>query len=488
MALRHRLSKPNVALHGPPELRLPDHLSTTLKGTLRRKFYDIVNRDSAINDEADDLHDLQRQLLESLAQYGPEPLAEIVDACGLSPAVKLSRDRMTSGLASPSGRPEMPTEDLWEASLSVLFDLIREDPHKFSRGMVDASKRPALRAFQTELEGLGKTSVSGTVRSLLEPLPTDDRRAIVQDLLHEPASTLADPARRMLLEWGAHLVASPLESLKPAAQRLADASEPHFPDLHNPEYLANQSSIAISIALSWASAGFPTLQPTHKLAASLMATYMPPDLLPALKMPWRTFAIAIPDGILPPIQEPGDKPLTPCLAGLIDMPQGLSLWVAFGQFGMINVQPLPRGLRDLIDGSHLTDETVGYSPQDRRVFELIGRLVLGCLVEIDQPAHRGDIGRGSPKRPASGRTGDLPSAWTFILRRDVRVDLRQWARAFASGEHKGTSPGVQILVRGHHKRQPHGPKGQLRKWIHVEPYWRGDDALPIAIRSHKIID
>ena len=28
-------------------------------------------------------------------------------------------------------------------------------------------------------------------------------------------------------------------------------------------------------------------------------------------------------------------------------------------------------------------------------------------------------------------------------------------------------------VGGHWKRQPHGPGGTLRRWIHVAPYWRG---------------
>jgi hypothetical protein len=28
----------------------------------------------------------------------------------------------------------------------------------------------------------------------------------------------------------------------------------------------------------------------------------------------------------------------------------------------------------------------------------------------------------------------------------------------------------------------------LRKWIHVEPYWRGPVDGPVAVKSHKIGD
>lgn len=32
----------------------------------------------------------------------------------------------------------------------------------------------------------------------------------------------------------------------------------------------------------------------------------------------------------------------------------------------------------------------------------------------------------------------------------------------------------------------HGTGGLLRKWIHVEPYWRGGEDAPIAVKTHKV--
>jgi hypothetical protein len=47
-------------------------------------------------------------------------------------------------------------------------------------------------------------------------------------------------------------------------------------------------------------------------------------------------------------------------------------------------------------------------------------------------------------------------------------------------------PSVQCLVRGHWKRQPCGHELQDRKWIQIEPYWRGPEDAPIAVRSHRV--
>jgi hypothetical protein len=70
----------------------------------------------------------------------------------------------------------------------------------------------------------------------------------------------------------------------------------------------------------------------------------------------------------------------------------------------------------------------------------------------------------------------------------VTHDCRPWVREYvARGEVKRRAPGVQRLVRGHQKRQHHGPRNTLVKWIHVEPYWAGAEDAPIAVRSHRLL-
>lgn len=71
------------------------------------------------------------------------------------------------------------------------------------------------------------------------------------------------------------------------------------------------------------------------------------------------------------------------------------------------------------------------------------------------------------------------------LTRDVKVDCRQHVRDYIRGASDRTLS-VQHMVRGHWKMQKHGEGGAQRKFIHVEPYWRGPDDAPIALRNHVL--
>lgn len=496
MALRHRTTNAILA-STDRDVRFPTELSDRMKGKLQAKLRDVIAHDAQMQTETDDLHELRADLIDKLATFGPDELAEMVDACGLGPKLPavLPASQMTSGITSRTGTPEAPTEDIWGACLAVLADYQREDPHGFSRGMTLASKRPLLRAHADGVDTIGKKAAAaaakGAVAGHLSSLAPQERREVVRELLEMPTSDLRTPARRLLLEWGSYIAsaaprfaAAPQVDLEKEIDRCVDAlyerSAPHV-KAASPA-LRDECTLVVAVAAGWALCGFPTLQPTHKLAASLMATYLPADLLPDLQLPWDTFAITVPDGLLEPLAPEGVS-LRIALTGLCLSGGRLHLWTAFDRFGELHLTPLPNGLRDLIDGAHLTTPPTPGS----LIQELLGRLILGCLIELDQPAGRAEVARGAPRPSAPKRKGDLPSAWTFVMRRDVRVDLRTWVRNYAAGNHRGSSPGVQVLVRGHHKRQPHGPQQTLRKWIHVEPYWRGDDALPIAIRSHKLL-
>ena len=72
------------------------------------------------------------------------------------------------------------------------------------------------------------------------------------------------------------------------------------------------------------------------------------------------------------------------------------------------------------------------------------------------------------------------SAYTVV--RPVVLDCRVAVRDYIAGG--GKSPTVRSLVRGHWRNQVHGPRNSLRKWIHVEPFWRGPDGAPVAVRPH----
>lgn len=256
-------------------------------------------------------------------------------------------------------------------------------------------------------------------------------------------------------------------------------------------------------AVHWGLCGFPAVSLTHKLAASLMATSMPADLVPELEMPWPCLVVDVPAGLLPDdalqytgLGEGGERHTTVdsrivavVLAEMEQMPAYSHERYVLGviaqpggivcSWGMADLSLLP-----VADQSQLGDTP----PQLRVLRELLGRLVVGALVELDAPAHKRARDEGPPavKTEGKGTHRKPPSAWTFELRRDVRVDARQWVKDYVAGG--GKSPAVRVLVRGHHKRQVCGVGRTNRKWIHVEPYWRGDDALPIAVRAHKLVE
>jgi len=117
---------------------------------------------------------------------------------------------------------------------------------------------------------------------------------------------------------------------------------------------------------------------------------------------------------------------------------------------------------------------------------LVGRLVCGIAGEMTGYAR--EIAEGPRKRACSKkiqRVRGLPSEWNFQLCKPVRADVRSAVREFAVGK-RGGSLSLQHCVVGHFKWQPHGPNNSLRKWIHVEPYWRGPNDAPIADRDHSI--
>jgi hypothetical protein len=248
---------------------------------------------------------------------------------------------------------------------------------------------------------------------------------------------------------------------------------------------------AYIFGMAWAMSGFPLLRPTHKLAASLMATHVPKDLVPDIKPPFPSFLIEVPEGIVPSGQVgkasdgrpfPGQMsslPYTDRLAGLVESIDGLML---------LRVLHGPEADRKPILCAFYPIATIGdladMQHPDPKV-RLLARLVLNCALELEDPRHK-HAREGGPPRPTPpkkvGRPKDtLPTAWTFELRREVKLDARAWVGDYITS--KGTSPSVQTLVRGHWKRQPFGPRVlNLRRSIHIEPYWRGPEDAPIVTR------
>ncbi len=264
------------------------------------------------------------------------------------------------------------------------------------------------------------------------------------------------------------------------------ADEPFVSDHHRQMIFHD-----LYFALCWARCGLPQIVPTHRFAASMMATSVAADAVHDVIFPWYTFAVVIPNGLIT-VRSSSGREWQPESVWVYPNPQGGVAVVIRSDHSSIILRTvdtaadlaLAASLDRFVEYGVPASEDKEISAWNERAMMMLYRLVLGVCVELDSPKHKIVIGNGRPvdKRAKRGE----PKAWTFVLSRDVQVDCREWATRYLHGE-DGTKRSVQTLVRGHHKRQAHGPGGELRKWIHVEPYWRGPDDAPIAVSRRMVV-
>lgn len=312
-----------------------------------------------------------------------------------------------------------------------------------------------------------------------------------------------------LLAWGAWLLAAisrnreqgyavdHLEGLMVSRiLKLANVDEAH--PLYRQHLRSTEGLLAV--AGTWGACGFPTVQIGHKHAASLMATHVPRESCPDVHVPWPSFVVQIPDGMV------SVRGLPVRLISLIDTkssPTSLAipdryLFTVF-TYDQKHAGQTSMACNDLgALGDVLSEDVpapwgVETDEQSRRTLTLLGRLMLGVVLELDAREHQEEIQRGPPvrKKAKPGRPKvEAPEApqpaspWMFELRRDIQVDCRTWVSEYV--EKGSRSQGVRRLVRGHARRQVWGKGRALRKWIWVEPYWSGGEHLPIAVRAHVL--
>lgn len=238
----------------------------------------------------------------------------------------------------------------------------------------------------------------------------------------------------------------------------------------------------------------------HKLAASLMAT----TGLMGLKSPWPCWGIVVPGGLIE-FQAPsaigGMAPVDFVMVRQCPAWQhgNASLrhigWeVALYSHGGGELASMFASIDDIEPNKGATfAEACGLEPSriegsedllpiDDRAMALARRLVLGSIAELD--------GGMSSRTTCTGRRGStltsIPAHGLWKLTRPVQVDVRRNCLEFCRGG--GRSPSVRTMVRGHWKRQPVGSGGNDRKWIHVEPYWRGPEEGAVAVRPHVVVE
>ncbi len=235
----------------------------------------------------------------------------------------------------------------------------------------------------------------------------------------------------------------------------------------------------------WANEGFGHLCTSQKFAAALMSTDAPRDMLASVHLPWRSFVVDVPDGIL--VYDNIDYRRIHVSVDLdgISGPHNEIVLCGFGIGGIRRIRNSTPDLATLLSlGDAVEDRIAGdrLDGHERRIFQLAGRFVLGLLLAFDEsPAATRIVSAHSGKTRRDGP----PKHRIAFVSKAIKTDCRLAVRDFLSGARRGL-PSVQSLVRGHHKRQVIGVTRAGRKVIWIEPYWRGPEDAPILVRPYKI--
>jgi hypothetical protein len=244
-------------------------------------------------------------------------------------------------------------------------------------------------------------------------------------------------------------------------------------------------------ACRWVDQGCPRIVIDMKYAALLMATDVGQDMLEKVIPPWHSFLIEIPENLL----EIEDESL-----GTIDSIRRImvqhvvndreeKVWNILS-FTNHNLQLWRHGLHteDLVSfnskDEFFWEHGIKVKTRDERALVLIGKLIVSACVAMSDPDNlrkqKRSKGRGGSR---SRLNKGMPELQTFVLGKPVKINCRQAILDYMNGNRKSSGPTIQFLVRGHWKQQPYGTKHSLRKLIHVEPYWKGDEEARILSRT-----
>ena len=256
----------------------------------------------------------------------------------------------------------------------------------------------------------------------------------------------------------------------------------------------------------WYHYGCQSIEVEDKYAASLCATKIAPSELEYVRLPWPCFVVRVPkflqsmviNGerlrivVVNHVNYKGAVTITgqPDIAGATtEMEQYRLSLITANKYRILPcttlaqwAEPNPMKAYDefrLIEVEH--DERA------RRQLEIIGRLVLGAVIAMNDPKVHRRFGRSKlakDRQPGSPRYGTNDQVVLHKLGRPVKIDARETITDYVQGSGRVTN--VRTLVAGHWKNQPYGPKHSLRRWQHVECYWRGNEDAPMIIRPHTL--
>ncbi len=237
------------------------------------------------------------------------------------------------------------------------------------------------------------------------------------------------------------------------------------------------SGILQDFGVSWMRAGFPKLEVGHKLAASLCLTDVPDDI--EVQAPWPAWSLIVPPGLF------GDGKNEEAYARIWCQGSDPAFFVlssgeVLGGFGGIGL------VKWFEEQGADTDVLV--------LAQAVASLVKGACLALSNPDDykRQSIKEKTAAAKKTQRSGEPDfSVSRFMLSAPVQVDVRQHLLELTSGKKSrvgGGTPKVQFFVRGHWRKQAHGPGRALRKTIRIEGFWKGPEEGRVLLRNYKVKD
>ncbi len=270
------------------------------------------------------------------------------------------------------------------------------------------------------------------------------------------------------------------------------------------QFILNSAEAQIEVISKyrWAESGFPILTMGHRYAAAMCCTTASVEAVAAARPPFPAYLIEVPDNVLTisdPRKGESSNDIRYILVAREELRSKKRGWtwsysattsdgLSIFRFGVTSAELLPPTISEIEDG--VSYGLYEMTAHDERAVVLIGRLVVNTALAMSDPANVTELPSRPSKRginsPFTGRRGSGPTARTYVLGKNITIktDLRPEVRRYLGGERRSLS--VQVLVAGHYKMQPHGPRNSLRKLIWREPYWRGPEDAPIPIRGHNL--
>ncbi len=244
-------------------------------------------------------------------------------------------------------------------------------------------------------------------------------------------------------------------------------------------------------AMRWADFGFPVYQVGHKYGAALLATSAGAAAEDDLKPPFKAFLLELPPELLSIPHDGEERRILAIVISFRETKLGYTCsWVALTETSVSLWEHIPvakLGEDEFLENkyAHIDPFNVGVTEQDQRVIFLIRRLIINTCLAVSSKDNLKPIGKAKNMSADQVRRSSEPLVRIYQVGQPLKVDCRQAVRDYVCGR-VSKAMSVQVLVAGHWKRQPHGQGRTLRRWVHISPYWRGDEEAPVLVRPHVL--